>query len=103
MINIDVTKRSPILLFKKYLYQYMKENNLRYSQQRERVLKTLHELSTPVTSEELMEIINKEGYLAISYATTVRHINFYKEIGWITVVNKVHRQYILIKDAFPII
>lgn len=102
MIYIDSSERSPIILFKQYLYQYMKSRGLKYSQQREEVLKMLHRLSKPVTAQGLMELVNQEGYSVVSYTTTVRHINFYREVGWITVVNKVHKQYILVKDTFPI-
>lgn len=79
----------------------MKKNNLRYSKQREDVLKTLHSLSSPVTAEKLTELISEDSYSAASYPTIIRHINFYKEICWLTVINRVHKRYILVKEAFP--
>jgi len=102
MLYVNTQERSPLILYKKYLYKYIKKNDLRFSEQREQVLKTLHGLSNPITIEALTELINREGYPIISYTTTVRHVNFYRDIGWITVVNKVHKQYILVKTANPI-
>ena len=62
MLYVNTQERSPLILYKKYLYKYIKKNDLRFSEQREQVLKTLHGLSNPITIEALTELINREGY-----------------------------------------
>lgn len=97
MICIDPAQRSGLKVFRCCLYRYLKENRLRYSDQRERVLKTLYMQRHPATIDRLVRILNEQEMKA-SYPTVARHINFFNKLGWLKVIGKVHREYLLVQS-----
>lgn len=98
MLRITKQEREALKIFREALYEYLKANDLRYSDQRERVLKQLHLQSYPQSIAYLMGKINEEGSQEIGYATVARHINFFKARGWLRIVNGRTRKYLLIKS-----
>ncbi len=98
MLYIDSRRRAPMAQFHHCLYRHLKANELRYSDQRERVLKVLHKQSYPATIDKLLRLLNAEQYKGASYPTVVRHINFFAAMGWLKVVEKVHREYLLVLE-----
>lgn len=98
MLYINPKERSGLPRFRKVLYHYLKENNKRYSDQRERVLKLLHEQSHPVSIDYLTRQLANHKKSA-GYATVCRHVNFFVEMEWLIVVNKVKKGYLLKKEC----
>jgi Fe2+ or Zn2+ uptake regulation protein len=98
MLRITKTERETLQMFREALYTYLKAHDLRYSDQRERVLKQLYLQSYPQSVAYLMSKINGEGSQEIGYATVARHVNFFKTLGWLRIVNGRTRKYLLIKS-----
>jgi Fe2+ or Zn2+ uptake regulation protein len=98
MHYINSKQRQSLGVFRTCLYQYLKENNLRYSDQRERVLKLLYLQSYPATAEKLLRLLNEEKPKSASYPTMVRHLNFFNKLGWLKVVEKTHQEYLLVQS-----
>ena len=95
MLYQDTKRRHSLKAFRECLYRYLKAHALRYSDQRERVLKALYAQSYPVTIDRLLRILNEENFKAASYPTVVRHINFFNRLGWLKVVEKPQKEYLL--------
>jgi Fe2+ or Zn2+ uptake regulation protein len=98
MLRITKTEREALKEFREALYAYLKARDLRYSDQRERVLKQLYLQSYPQSVAHLTERINEEGSQEIGYATVARHVNFFKALGWLRIVNGRTRKYLLVKS-----
>jgi Fe2+ or Zn2+ uptake regulation protein len=98
MIYINPKERSPLSHFRKALYRHLQESNRRYSDQRELVLKLLHEQSHPVSIDYLTRQL-ADGKKSAGYATVRRHINFFAEMGWLIVINRVKKGYLLKKEC----
>ncbi|MEA3521670.1 MAG: hypothetical protein U9R50_01710 [Campylobacterota bacterium] len=100
MLQIDPKNRDDLKVFREQLYTHLRNNKLRYSDQRERVLKMLYMQSSPLNIEILTRKLNENMPKAASYPTVARHINFFNKLGWLIVINKIHKQYLL-KERIP--
>jgi Fe2+ or Zn2+ uptake regulation protein len=99
MPYIDPKEREPLSGFRKVLYGYLKERRLRYSDQRERVLKLLYVQECPLSIDAIARQLNEEQPKAAGYATVSRHIRFFQELGWLDVCEKPRRGYLLKKKV----
>lgn len=97
MFYISSTDRVCIDIFRKYIYNYLKDNKLKYSDQRERVLKILHSQNYPVSINFLVKKLNEETEGA-GYATVSRHIKFFQKIDLLISINKTKNTYLLKKN-----
>ncbi|MEA1920244.1 MAG: transcriptional repressor [Campylobacterota bacterium] len=97
MLYINLKERKRLSVFRECLYRYLKDHELRYSDQRERVLKMLYAQKYPLAVDKLLRLLNENQSKAASYPTVVRHINFFNDLGWLKVVDKRHKEYLLIK------
>ncbi|QFR50002.1 hypothetical protein FJR48_09805 [Sulfurimonas lithotrophica] len=97
MLYINAKNREKLSVFRNVIYNHLKQNKLRYSDQRERVLKILHEQSYPVSVEYLVNKLN-ENSSNVGYATVSRHIKFFDELDMLIIVNKIPKGYLLKKD-----
>ena len=97
MIYISTKKRSNLAKFRTTIYDHIKKNKLRYSDQRERVLKILHAQSYPVSVEFIAKKL-KEEKVGAGYATVSRHIKFFEELDLLITVNKTPKGYLLKSD-----
>ena len=97
MLYINSKEREPLSVFRSKIYNYLKQNKLRYSDQREKVLKILHEQSYPVSIEYLVSKLNEDSK-SVGYATVSRHMKFFEKLDMLVVVNKVPKGYLLKKD-----
>ena len=97
MLYINTKEREPLSVFRSKIYSYLKQNKLRYSDQREKVLKVLHELSYPVSIEYLVTKLNEDSK-SIGYATVARHIKFFEKLDMLITINKVPKGYLLKKN-----
>jgi len=97
MLYIARDDRDTIDMFRKYLYTYLKENKLKYSDQRERVLKILYSQSYPISIDFIVKKLNDERDGA-SYATVSRHIKFFQKINFLITINKTKNTYLLKKN-----
>ncbi len=98
MLYINPKERDPLACFRKALYDHLKENRKRYSDQRELVLKLLHEQSHPVSIDYLTRQLS-DGKKSAGYATVCRHVNFFAEMGWLIVIDRVKKGYLLKKEC----
>lgn len=98
MLYISTKKRAKISKFRTAIYDHIKRNRLRYSDQRERVLKILHAQSYPVSIEFISKKL-KEEKVGAGYATVSRHIKFFEELDLLITVNKTPKGYLLKKDV----
>lgn len=96
---IDPKEREPLAGFRKVLYRYLKERRLRYSDQRERVLKLLYMQERPLSIDAIARQLNEAQPKAAGYATVSRHIRFFRELGWLDVCEKPRRGYLLKKEV----
>jgi Fe2+ or Zn2+ uptake regulation protein len=97
MLRITNKERVALKEFREALYVYLKAHELRYSDQRERVLKQLYLQSYPQSVAYLTDKISEEEAQEIGYATVARHVNFFKALGWLRTVNGRTRKYLLVK------
>ncbi|MEA2099305.1 MAG: transcriptional repressor, partial [Campylobacterota bacterium] len=98
MIYISSKERMSIDKFRAVIYNYIKENRLKYSDQRERVLKILYSQSYPVSIDFLVKKLN-ETTKGIGYATVSRQIKFFQKLDMLEVVNKIPKGYLLKKNV----
>jgi Fe2+ or Zn2+ uptake regulation protein len=98
MLYINTKERESLSSFRSKIYNYLKQNKLRYSDQREKVLKVLHEQSYPVSIEYLVSRLNEDAK-SVGYATVSRHIKFFEKLDMLIVVNKIPKGYLLKKDV----
>lgn len=102
MNDIDKKERSPILVFKMYLYKYMKNKNLPYSQKLENTLRVLHQQSKPITVESLTDVLNNGKIIPVyNYDTTLTYIEYLRESGLIKLVDETNFKYLLHEEAIP--
>ena len=94
MIYIHSSERDSLSSFRSVMYNYIKENKLRYSDQRERVLKILYAQHYPISVEFLVKQL-KEQTLGASYATVLRHLKFFEKLNMLIVVPKSQKGYLL--------
>jgi len=73
MLYINSNDRDSLDTFRLLVYDHIKENKLRYSDQRERVLKILYFQHYPVSINFLVKKLNEQT-LGAGYATVSRHI-----------------------------
>jgi len=97
MLYINAKDREGLSVFRSKIYNYLKQNKLRYSDQREKVLKILHEQSYPVSIEYLVSKLNEDSK-SVGYATVSRHIKFFEKLDMLLIVNKIPKGYLLKKD-----
>jgi len=98
MLYINSNERVSISLFRAHMYNHIKENNLRYSDQRERVLKIMHMQNYPVSIDFLVKKLN-EKTLGAGYATVARHVKFFDKLDMLIVVPKSQKGYLLKKSV----
>lgn len=98
MLYINAKERAEIELFRSLIYAKLKADKLRYSDQRERVLKVLYRQNYPVSIDFLVNQLSEAGAKA-SYATIMRHIKFFEALELLIVVNKIPRGYLLKKSV----
>ena len=98
MLYINPKERDPLVCFRRALYHHLRENRKRYSDQRELVLKLLHEQSHPVSIDYLTRHLSGDKKSA-GYATVCRHVNFFAEMGWLIVIDRVKKGYLLKKEC----
>ena len=96
MLYVSKNDRAPIDDFRKYIYKHLKENKLKYSDQREMVLKILHSQNYPVSVDFLVNKLNEETE-GIGYATVSRHLKFFQKLNILITVNKTKNSYLLKK------
>ncbi|MBN2815182.1 MAG: transcriptional repressor [Campylobacterales bacterium] len=97
MLYINAKERAGIEVFRSLIYTKIKEEGLRYSDQRERVLKILYEQNYPVSIEYLLTKL-RESNVGASYATVSRHIKFFDSLEILITVNKTPKGYLLKKS-----
>ena len=97
MLYINQKERDPLDSFRSVIYNYLKENRLRYSDQRERVLKILYSQSYPVSTEFLVKKLNEQT-LGVGYATVSRQLKFFEDLNILIVVKKAPKGYLLKKN-----
>jgi len=97
MLYINANERVGIEVFRSVIYDTLKANGLRYSDQRERVLKILYAQSYPVSIEFLVNRLS-EINVSASSATVSRHIKFFDSIGLLIVIKKTPKGYLLKKS-----
>ncbi len=98
MLYINSNERAHINTFRMFIYNYMKENKLRYSDQRERVLKVLYAQNHPVSIDYLVKKLNEQT-LGAGYATVSRQVKFFEKLDMLIVVHKTKRGYLLKKEV----
>lgn len=94
MLYINPKERAKLTKYHEEIYQYLKRNKLRYSDQREKVLKLLYEQSKPVSIDFLAQQLGKIKS-GIGYATVSRHMKFFEALELVAIVNKIPKSYIL--------
>lgn len=97
MIYVSAKERKSIDIYRKVIYNYIKENSLKYSDQRERVLKILYTQHYPVSVDFLVKKLSDEKFGA-SYATVSRHMKFFEKLDMLIVVKKAQKGYLLSAD-----
>lgn len=98
MLYISPKKRAKLAKFRSAIYDHIKKNKLRYSDQRERVLKILHAQSYPVSVEFIAKKL-KEEKMGAGYATVSRHLKFFEQLDLLITVNKIPKGYLLKSDV----
>lgn len=98
MLYINSNDRDSIESFRLVVYSHLKENKLRYSDQRERVLKILYAQHYPVSVDYLVKKLNEQT-LGAGYATVSRHIKFFENLNILIVVSKTPKGYLLKKSV----
>ncbi len=98
MLYINQKERDPLNNFRAVIYKYIKENKLRYSDQRERILKILYSQSYPISTEFLVKKLNEQT-LGAGYATASRQIKFFDSLDMLIVVKKFPKGYLLKKSV----
>ncbi len=94
MLYISAKERDSIDVYRSAMYSYIKENRLKYSDQRERVLKILYTQHYPVSVDFLVRELN-EKTLGAGYATVSRHLKFFEKLNMLIVVNNTQKSYLL--------
>ena len=94
MLYINSNDRASIESFRMLVYSHLKENRLRYSDQRERVLKILYAQHYPVSVDFLVKRLNEQS-LGAGYATVSRHIKFFEKLDMLITVKKTPKGYLL--------
>lgn len=94
MLYISAKERASIEVYRTAMYSYIKKNRLKYSDQRERVLKVLYTQNYPISVESLVKKLNEET-LGAGYATVSRHLKFFEKLNMLIVVNKTQKGYLL--------
>jgi len=85
MSEIAPKSRVSIVEFRNKLYAHLKEHNLRYSDQRERILKLLYLQSTALDVDGITRKLNSEKPKSASYATVLRQMKFFADLGFVYV------------------
>ncbi len=94
MLYINEKDREDIDVYRSVMYDYIKENKLKYSDQRERVLKILYAEHYPVSTDYLVKKLN-EKTLGAGYATVSRHLKFFEKLDMLIIVKKTQKGYLL--------
>jgi len=97
MLYINSKDRASIETFRLVVYDHLKVNKLRYSDQRERVLKILYSQHYPVSIDYLVKKLNEHS-LGAGHATVSRHIKFFDNLDMLITVTKTPKGYLLKKD-----
>lgn len=97
MLYINSKERDSIESFRMVAYNHIKENKLRYSDQRERVLKILYSQNYPVSVDFLVRKLNEQT-LGAGYATVSRQLKFFEKLDMLIVVKKAQKGYLLKKS-----
>ena len=98
MLYINSKDRDSIEQFRTVMYNYMKENRLKYSDQRERILKVLYAQHYPVSVNFLVKKLNDET-LGAGYATVIRQLKFFEKLNILIIVPKSPKGYLLKAEA----
>lgn len=98
MLYINIKSRARIEVFRTLLYDHIKEQKMRYSDQRERILKILYEQSRPVSADFIAKKLSASSHATVGAATVYRNIKLFEELGMLHVVKKVQKGYLLKKD-----
>ena len=93
MLHVEPILRMSISEFRAKLYAYIKENKLRYSDQRERILKLLHTQDEALDVDSITRKLNAQKIKSASYATVLRQMQFFDDLGFVHVSDK--REYLL--------
>ncbi|DAB29679.1 MAG TPA: hypothetical protein CFH84_08230 [Sulfurimonas sp. UBA12504] len=97
MLYINAKERAGIEVFRLAIYNTLKEKNLRYSDQRERVLKILYTQNYPVSIDYLVSKLSENGSTA-SNTTISRHLKFFDTLDMLVIVQKIPKGYLLKKS-----
>lgn len=97
MLYVNQKERDPLDEFRAVIYKYLKENKLRYSDQRERVLKILYSQSYPVSTEFLVQKLNEQT-LGAGYATVSRQLKFFEKLNMLIIIQKAPKGFLLKKS-----
>ncbi len=97
MLYINTQDRDDIEHFRMFIYNYIKEHKLKYSDQRERVLKMLYSQKYPITTDLLVNKLNERS-TQIGYATVSRHLRFFTKLNMLLVVNRTQKSFLLKKS-----
>ena len=98
MLYISSKDRDSIDIFRTVMYDYMKKNRLKYSDQRERVLKILYAQHYPVSVDFLVKKLNEQT-LGVGYATVSRQLKFFEKLDMLIIVPKSQKGYLLKAEA----
>ncbi len=98
MLHIDLQRRESIALFHAHLKRHLRRRELRHSALRERVLSMFHMQSRPISVYKMVSLLNEMQGKTANYSSVVRHVKYFNELGWLEVVDKSRREYLLIES-----
>lgn len=102
MLYIDPKRRDGIEMFYTRLHKTLNVRELRHSDLRERVLRKFHTLSHPISVYKMVSLLNEGQGKTVNYSSVVRHVRFFNELGWLKVVNKRRKEYLLVGSPLDI-
>lgn len=98
MLYIDPQRRDSIDVFQATLKRCLKIRELRHSVLRERVLSMFHLQDHPISVYMMVSLLNERKEKTANYSSVVRHVKFFNELGWLRVVDKNRREYLLVES-----
>lgn len=98
MLSMNPEGRDSIYTFYSKLDTRLKIGELRHSGLRERILRMFHAQRHPVSVYTLVGLLKEEDEKRANYSSVVRHVKFFNEIGWLKVVKKSRREYLLVRS-----
>lgn len=102
MLYTDLQRRDSLDVFHTHLKRSLRTRELRHSALRERVLSMFYMQSHPTSVYKMVSLLNEGQEKAANYSSVVRHVKFFNELGWLKVVDKSRREYLLVESPISI-